>query len=170
MAGLGCHPPPVDADAPLSQDELTTALVALIVLRGEALAENLPLEAQLYLRRRLVDVGAVPLGASLEEVWQVLDDLIQRLHRLDRSEPHPGAPGLPVENVVAFADEATARRYAADMRELGKDVDDPVHEARLKRWTVVIRAEPAGSHGPPTIGPEAHAAILLGGWHLGARS
>ncbi|TNM59803.1 hypothetical protein FHN55_20105 [Streptomyces sp. NP160] len=156
-------------EAPLSQDELRTALVALIVMLGEASTGNIPLEAQLDLRRRLVGIGAVPLGTPLEQVWQVMGDLIQHLHRLDRPEPFPKGQDLPVENLVAFTDEATARRYATDMRALGKDLDDPLYEPNFKRWTVVIRSERAGEQGSPTAGKEAYAAHLLGGWHLGAR-
>lgn len=165
-----CHAEGVDDDAPLSPQELATTLTTLVVIAGQAQAGRLPLDLSLQLRQRLVGLGVLPPSAPLQAAWEVVGEVIQHLHQLNTLDAPSPAPVVPVENLLAFPDEQSAQDFTEVVRAAGKDVDAPVHEEWLRRWTVVIRSpRPTGRGAPSDVGLEARVAIERGGWHLGAR-
>ncbi len=160
----------MDAEAPLSRQELATVLGTLIVLSGEAHSGGMPLDVMLHLRQRLIQTGALRTGQSVDDAIAVLDDLIQRLHRVCGDAPDLDVRDEPVESLIAFADEGAARDFVEDMRAQDKKVDAPVYEEAFRRWTVVVRTRrlPDGGHRG-TVGQEVLTGYRHGGWHLGAR-
>ena len=167
------HARQVADDVPqLSQEDIASLLAVVSVIAVEAMADRLPLDVMLRLRQRLVLAGILEPGHPVDAVWEVIEALAQPLHQLSGPDAPAGTPRveLPVENIVAFADAATAHDFVEELRTQGEDVDAPVHEEEYRRWTVVVRGRrrPDGSSSAP-VGVVAGAAIQRGGWHLGAQ-
>jgi hypothetical protein len=153
--------------APLAQRDIGALIGLLAVLEGAVLVGDLPLDQGLRLRRRLVDVGLLAPDQPYSEFAGALGALNQRLRTLELPGTSSGQ-GEVVENVVAFGDARAAGAFVAQLRSRGRDVDDPVHEESLRRWTVVIRLSARDDDPFSQVGPDAAAARELGGWHLGA--
>jgi hypothetical protein len=149
----------------LDQPSVGALIGLLAVLEGSVRSGDLPLDQGLRLRRRLIDVGVLAEG----EPYTAFADALLALNHRVRSLEAPGSgghPSGPVESVHAFADEAAADSFAAEMQARGRDVDLPVPEPGYRRWTVAVQSDREAR--PPVVGLDAIAAIERGGWHLGA--
>jgi hypothetical protein len=153
--------------APLAQRDIGALIGLLAVLEGSVLVGDLPLDQGLRLRRRLVDVGLLSADQPYSDLAGALGALNQRLRRLELPGSTSGRDEV-VENVIAFGDAPAALAFVDRLRSQGRDVDDPVPEDSLRRWTVVTRLHVRDGDPFTRVGPDAAAARELGGWHLGA--
>ena len=155
------------APVQLDQRDVGALIGMLAVLEASAQAGDLPLDQGLQLRRRLMDVGLVTPDQPYAEFPHALGGLSQRLRALEDPATSIEPVDL-VENVVAFPDGAAAQAFVDRLRGEGRDVDSPVPEETLRRWTVVLRPRTPSGDPFATVGPDVAVAIALGGWHLGA--